>query len=68
MPPPRSRPARLQDRAISGEDLVAVDQLALLVGHHQPVGVAVQRDAEIGAVLEHLCAEIAPARSSRSRG
>jgi hypothetical protein len=37
-----------------GEDLVAVHQLAALVGQQQAVGVAVQRKAEIGAVLDHL--------------
>ena len=37
-----------------GQDLVAVDDAAMLVGHHHPVGVAVQRDAEIGAHFAHL--------------
>ena len=33
-----------------GHELVAVDQPALLAGKHDTVGVAVERDAEIGAV------------------
>ena len=39
------------------EDLVAVDQFALLVRHQHPIGVAVQRDAEMRSVLDHLRAE-----------
>ncbi len=54
MPPPRSRPARAPGARDQRQDLVAVDQLAALVGQQQPVGVAVERDAEIGAVLHHL--------------
>ena len=37
-----------------GQDLVAVDDAAFLVGHHHAVGVAIERDAEIGAHLAHL--------------
>ena len=40
------------------EDLVAVDDLTALVGQDQPVGVAVERDAEVGAVGEDVGAEI----------
>ena len=40
-----------------GHDLVAVDDLALLVDDHHPVGVAVERDADVGAQLAHLVAE-----------
>src|SRR5205823_12722234 len=36
------------------QDLIAVDDKALLVAHHHPVGVAIQRDAEIGARLLDL--------------
>ncbi len=36
-----------------GHDLVAVDDLAALVADHQPVGVAVERDADVGAILAH---------------
>jgi hypothetical protein len=35
------------------EQLVAVVEAALGVDHLQPVGVAVQRDAVVGAVLGH---------------
>ena len=50
------------------QDLVAIDDAALLVGHHHPVGVAVQRDAEIGAHFAHLGAHRLAARSSRNPG
>ncbi len=36
-----------------GHDLVAVDDHAPLVADHQPVGVAIERDADIGAVVAH---------------
>ena len=36
------------------QDLVAVDQFARLVRHQQPIGVAVERDAEMRAMLDHL--------------
>ena len=36
------------------QDLVAVDDAAALVAHHDAVGIAVERDAEIGARLLHL--------------
>ena len=39
------------------EQLVAVDQVAALVGDHDAVGVAVERDADIGAHLAHLAAK-----------
>ena len=37
-----------------GEQLVAVDHMALLVDDHDAVGVAVERDADVGAHLAHL--------------
>ncbi len=37
--------------------LVAVDQMALLVDEDHPVGVAVERDADIGPHLAHLAAQ-----------
>ena len=40
-----------------GEELVAVDQMAALVHDHHPVGVAVERDADIGAHFADLAAE-----------
>ena len=63
-PAARRRPGARDQR----QDLVAVDQLPVLVGQQHPVGIAVQRDAQIGAVRQHLLAQRAPARSSRSRG
>ncbi len=58
MPSPRSRPLPAQDCAIRREDLVAVDQFALFVSHQHPIGIAVQRDAELRAVFDNLRAEI----------
>ncbi len=40
-----------------GEQLIAVDHLAAFVGDHNAVGVAVERDANIGPHLPHLAAE-----------
>ena len=40
-----------------GEKLVAVDQMAVLVRDQDAVGIAVERDADIGAHLAHLAAE-----------
>ncbi len=40
-----------------GEDLVAVDDMALLVDDDHAVGVAVERDADVGAHLAHLAGE-----------
>ena len=40
-----------------GDQLVAVDDVALLVDDDHAVGVAVERDADIGAHLAHLAAE-----------
>ena len=60
-------------RAVPGfgdqrHQLVAVDHGAVLVDDHHPVGVAVERDADIGAHLVHLLGQIARMRSSRIRG
>ena len=46
---PRSRMAERQDR----QDLVAVDDVAVVVDGQAAVGVAVEREADVGAVLEH---------------
>ena len=40
-----------------GEQLIAVDQMAVLVRDQNAVGIAVERDANIGAHLAHLAAE-----------
>ena len=40
-----------------GEELVAVDHMALLVDDHDAVGIAVERDADVGAHLAHLRGE-----------
>ena len=48
------RPSSCHERRDDGHDLVAVDDLALLVDDHHPVGVAVERDADVGPQLAHL--------------
>ena len=40
------------------QQLVAVDDVAALVGDEHAVGVAVERDADIGAHLAHLAAQL----------
>ncbi len=47
-----------------GHDLVAVDDLALLVDDHDAVGVTVERYADVGAQLAHLGAELLRRRRS----
>ena len=39
------------------EQLIAVDELALLVGDDDAVGVAIERDADVGAHLPDLGGE-----------
>ena len=50
------------------QQLVAVDDVAALVDDEHAVGVAVERDADIGAHLAHLAGRAPRARSSRIRG
>ena len=45
--PPLSSPRALQAERDQRHQLVAVDQLALLVGDDQPVGIAVEREADV---------------------
>src|SRR6267378_8308397 len=40
-----------------GEQLIAVDQMAELVHDHDAVGIAVERDTDIGAQFQYLAAE-----------
>jgi hypothetical protein len=54
MPPPVSRPSACQLLGDQRHQLVAIDHLALLVDDQHPVGVAIQRDADIGAHFVHL--------------
>ena len=49
----RNRAARVEIERERGHDLVAVDELAALVDRDHAVGVAVEREAEVGAVLAH---------------
>ena len=56
-PAPGEPPGAGPGAGNEGQDLIAVDQPAMLVGHHQPVGIAIQRQAEIRAVPAHLTAE-----------
>ena len=48
-------------------DLVAVDELALLVDRDHPVGVAVEREAEIGSVVDHRALQARKGPSIRTR-
>ena len=50
---PLSSPRALQAERDQRHQLVAVDQLALLVDDDQPVGVAVEREADVGAARDH---------------
>ena len=50
------------------QDLVAVDQFAMLVRHSHAVGIAVQRDAEMRAMLHAPARTGIRAWSSRSPG
>ena len=58
MPPPERRPLRMHVARDQAEDLVAVDDLAALIGQDHAVGVAVERDADIRAMFEHGGAEM----------
>jgi len=40
------------------EQLIAIVDVAGRVGHHQPVTIAIESDAEIGPVLEYGTAEV----------
>ena len=53
-PPPFSLPVFDQDCAIRARIWSPSIDVAVFIRHHDPVGVAVQRDAEIGAALAHL--------------
>src|SRR5690242_15912424 len=45
--------ARLQPEGNQRHQLVAVDQLSLLVGNDQPIGVTVEREPDIGTARDH---------------
>ena len=62
--PPVLHPALGDD----GHQLVAVDDLALLVHHQQPVGVAVERDADVRRASRAPWRPAPRARSSRRCG
>ena len=55
-PPPSSRRLRCQDRAITAISWSPSMTCAVLVGDDHPVGVAIERDADIGADFTHLLA------------
>ena len=59
--------APLQAERDQRHQLVAVDQLALLVDDDQPVGVAVEREADVGAARDHRLLQQLRDGSSRSR-
>ena len=54
MPPPASRSCPNPRGGDHRQQLVAVDDLALLIDHHDTVGIAVERDADVGAHLAYL--------------
>jgi len=67
--------ARLRQPAVllpalgdDGQELIAVDQMALLVDDHDPIGVAVERDADCRRASRAPCGTARRARSSRIRG
>ncbi len=55
-PPPCSWPRACHDVGDQRHQLVAVDDVALLIGDDHPVGIAIERDADVGAHLAHLLA------------
>ena len=58
MPSPAAARCSAQDWAISARIWSPSISSPCLVGQHQPVGVAVQRDAEMRAVLDDLRADV----------
>ena len=67
MPSPLSSPRRCEPERDQGHQLVAVDDPPLLVDDDQPVGVAVEREADMGAVLDHRLLQQLRVRSIRTR-
>ena len=61
--PAVARQARRDQR----HQLVAVENDAALVGDDQPVGVAVERDADIGAPRQHLAPHLLGREAPHSR-
>ena len=51
------RPSSLPAFGDHGEQLVAVDQMAALVDDDDAVGIAIERDADVGAHFAHLAAQ-----------
>ena len=39
-----------------GHDLIAIDERALFIGNNHPIGIAVEGDADVGAVGDDLAA------------
>ena len=66
--PPASRSPRARLVAISAISWSPSRIVAALVGDDQPVGVAVERDADIGAARQHLAAHLLRATARRIRG
>ena len=56
----RHQPATAQTAGFGGaqrdqrHDLVTIDDLALFIDNDQPVGIAIERNADIGAAFQHL--------------
>ena len=65
--PPLSLPRLLQAERDQRHQLVAVDQPALLVDHDQPVGIAVEREADVRAARDHRLLQQLADGSNRNR-
>ncbi len=63
-----NRPLSRIASARIGEDLVAVDELTVRVDRQAAVGVAVEGDAQVGAVADHLTAQTLQVGGSAVRG
>ena len=59
--------AAVQVEGADGDDVIAVDDRAGVVDGHQPVGVTVEGEPEVGAVVDDGGGERAPGAWRRSR-
>ena len=66
MPLPRSGPRRAQVSRDHRHQLVAIDDLAVFVDDDDAVGIAIERDADIGAHFVDLVAQSASGWWSRN--
>ena len=64
----RSSPSRIMRVAHMRHDRVAVDDLPLLVDHDHAVGVAVERDADLGPAPHDLGPHVVGVQRAAARG